>query len=208
MTLPPKADSSERSPTADEAAGMAWWNCMPDGERSQWLAASGTGSVADAWAARKAARAQESADAAVYHNHLYWFDELARRREAADAAPDNVDATAALQSVEELLRLEESERHMPLRAWYIGDEYVVVARSVEQALAVVEAEGGEFPGGWADPRLVEEHSPDPASSRRTSFEDAPDVKLTFAEMLPRFRFPRIIWVNPFGNEWTYPENDE
>ncbi|HGY2296360.1 TPA: hypothetical protein ACNV18_000074 [Pseudomonas putida] len=208
MTLPPKADSSERSPTADEAAGMAWWNCMPDGERSQWLAASGTGSVADAWAARKAARAQESADAAVYHNHLYWFDELARRREAADAAPDNVDATAALQSVEELLRLEESERHMPLRAWYIGDEYVVVARSVEQALAVVEAEGGEFPGGWADPRLVKEHIPDPASSRRTSFEDAPDVKLTFAEMLPRFRFPRVIWVNPFGNEWTYPEDDE
>lgn len=207
MTLPPKADSSG-SPTADEAAGMAWWNCMPDDERSQWLAASGSGSVAGAWAARKAAQAQESADAAVYHNHLYWFDELAKRRQAADAAPDNVDATAALQSVEELLRLEESERHMPLRAWYIGDDYVVVARSVEQALAVVEAEGGEFPGGWADPRLVEEHIPDPASSRRTSFEDAPDVKLTFAEMLPRFRFPRVIWVCPFGNEWTYPEDDE
>lgn len=150
MTLPPKADSSERSPTADEAAGMAWWNCMPDGERSQWLAASGTGSVADAWAARKAARAQESADAAVYHNHLYWFDELARRREAADAAPDNVDATAALQSVEELLRLEV-RRHMPLRAWYIGDEYVVVARSVEQALAVVEAEGASSQAGGPIP---------------------------------------------------------
>ncbi|WP_104963002.1 hypothetical protein [Pseudomonas sp. XWY-1] len=208
MTVSPQADSSKRSPTADEAAGMAWWNCMPDVERSQWLAASGTGSVADAWEARKAAQAHETADAAVYHNNLFWFDQLAQRRLAVDAAPDDAEAAAALQNVEELLRLEELERHLPLRAWFIGDDYVVVARSVEQALAVVEAEGGEFPGGWADPGLVEEHIPDPASSRRVSFEDAPDVKLTFAEMLPRFRFPRIIWVCPFGNKWTYPEYDE
>lgn len=69
MTVSPQADSSERSPTADEAAGMAWWNCKPDVERSQWLAASGSGSVADAWAARKAAQTQESADAAGYYSH-------------------------------------------------------------------------------------------------------------------------------------------
>lgn len=208
MTNPPHPESPERSPTADEAAGMAWWNCIPDAERSLWLTAPGTGSVASAWAARKAAQAVEPADAAVYHNHLFWFDKLAERHRAVDAAPDDADASAALQRVEALLLLEESERHLPLRAWHIGDDFVVVARSVEQALAVVEAEGAELPGGWADPRLVEEHTPDPSSLRRMSFEDAPDVLLTFAEMLPRFRFPRIIWVCPFDNTWTSPDYDE
>jgi hypothetical protein len=187
---------------------MAWWNCIPDAERSQWLAASGTGSVASAWALRKAAQAQETADAAVYYNPLHWFYKLAERHLAADAAPDDADAIAALQRVEALLLLEESERHLPLRAWHIGDDYVVVARSVEQALAVVEAEGTELPGGWADPRLVEEHIPNPSSPRRICFEDAPEVLLTFAEMLPRFRFPRIIWTCPFDNTWTYPDPDE
>ncbi|MDC6536482.1 hypothetical protein LN429_15365 [Pseudomonas syringae] len=208
MITPLHPESTERSPTAEEAAGMAWWNCIPDAERSQWLAASGAGSVASAWAARKAAQALELADAAVYHNHLFWFDKLAERHRAVDADQNDADARAALQCVEALLLLEESERHLPLRAWHIGDDFVVVARSVEQALAVVEAEGAELPGGWADPRLVEEHIPDPSSLRRMSFEDAPDVLLTFAEMLPRFRFPRIIWVCPFDNTWTNPSYEE
>lgn len=208
MTISTQADSPERSPTADEAAGMVWWNCISDVERGQWLTASGTGVVADAWAARKAAQVHEPADAAVYHNQLFWFDELAKRHRAVDAAPDDANANASLQHVEALLQLEESERHMPLRAWHIGDDYVVVARSVDQALAVVEAEGAELPGGWADPRLVEEHMPATSSLRRMSFEDAPDVLLTFAEMLPRFQFPRIIWACPFDNTWTAPNYDE
>lgn len=38
----------QREPTADEAAGMAWWNAMADAERAKWLAQAGTAIPADA----------------------------------------------------------------------------------------------------------------------------------------------------------------
>ncbi|MGG2576106.1 hypothetical protein ACQYZY_28765 [Pseudomonas aeruginosa] len=41
-------------PTADEAAGMTWWNALTEDERRYWMATAGdTGVVADAWAAYK-----------------------------------------------------------------------------------------------------------------------------------------------------------
>ncbi len=40
--------------TADEAAGMTWWNALTDDERQHWMAAAGnTGVVADAWSTYK-----------------------------------------------------------------------------------------------------------------------------------------------------------
>ncbi len=39
-------------PTADERAGMAWWNALTEAARLYWLRRAGdTGRVADAWAA-------------------------------------------------------------------------------------------------------------------------------------------------------------
>lgn len=37
----------DREPTADERAGMNWWNAMDEDERKRW--SSPTGVVADAW---------------------------------------------------------------------------------------------------------------------------------------------------------------
>jgi hypothetical protein len=49
-----------RQPTADEVAGMEWWNAMTEAERASALEAAGwksggssTPSAADAWAAHK-----------------------------------------------------------------------------------------------------------------------------------------------------------
>ena len=49
-----------RQPTADEQAGMQWWNSMTEAERAQALEAAGwkpggtwTPSAADAWAQHK-----------------------------------------------------------------------------------------------------------------------------------------------------------
>lgn len=40
--------------TADETAGMVWWNALTEEERRHWMATAGdTGVVADAWAAYK-----------------------------------------------------------------------------------------------------------------------------------------------------------
>ncbi len=40
--------------TADEAAGMAWWNALTEEQRRRWMSAAGdTGVVADAWSAYK-----------------------------------------------------------------------------------------------------------------------------------------------------------
>ena len=50
----------DRQPTADELAGMQWWNSMTEAERAKMLEAAGwksgdtwTPSAADAWAAHK-----------------------------------------------------------------------------------------------------------------------------------------------------------
>ena len=55
-----------REPTADEQAGMNWWNALPERLRSYWLqeAGSTTASVADAWGKFKSARAMT--DNSVY----------------------------------------------------------------------------------------------------------------------------------------------
>lgn len=37
-----------RETTADEAAGMVWWNRLAEGERARWLAAAGSAVPADA----------------------------------------------------------------------------------------------------------------------------------------------------------------
>ncbi len=43
-----------RLPTADEIAGIAWWNNLKPEERARWLTTAGHAcSVADAWAAYK-----------------------------------------------------------------------------------------------------------------------------------------------------------
>lgn len=45
--------TQQREPTADEAAGIAWWNALTEAERAKWLAETGTAVPADAWAAYK-----------------------------------------------------------------------------------------------------------------------------------------------------------
>lgn len=46
--------NEQRTPTADEALGMAWWNSLSDENRAKWAIKAGTGVAADAWAAFKA----------------------------------------------------------------------------------------------------------------------------------------------------------
>jgi hypothetical protein len=42
----------DREPTADERAGIDWWNGLSEGNRKYWMMKGGdTGVVADAWAA-------------------------------------------------------------------------------------------------------------------------------------------------------------
>lgn len=41
---------AERQPTEDDAAGMAWWNALPERDRKHWLRAAGSAVAADAWA--------------------------------------------------------------------------------------------------------------------------------------------------------------
>lgn len=45
--------NSEREPTADEEAGIAWWNSIPERQRAFWLELTNSGSAADAWAEYK-----------------------------------------------------------------------------------------------------------------------------------------------------------
>jgi hypothetical protein len=47
------------SPTADEAAGIAWWNELPVLARGLWLSTAGSTCPADAWAAYKAWQARQ-----------------------------------------------------------------------------------------------------------------------------------------------------
>lgn len=42
------------TPTPDEIAGMAWWNSLPEHDRTHWMSRAGdTGRAADAWAVFK-----------------------------------------------------------------------------------------------------------------------------------------------------------
>jgi hypothetical protein len=36
--------------TADEQAGMGWWNALTEEQRAHWLREANTASVAEAWA--------------------------------------------------------------------------------------------------------------------------------------------------------------
>jgi len=52
--MPVRPAEGQRSPTPDEAAGMAWWNILKPAARAYWLTKAGAAcSVADAWAAFK-----------------------------------------------------------------------------------------------------------------------------------------------------------
>lgn len=56
MATPP--DPTDREPTADERAGMTWWNTLSEAERRRWMREAGdTGIAADAWAAYQRAQA-------------------------------------------------------------------------------------------------------------------------------------------------------
>jgi hypothetical protein len=44
------ADEQDREPTAEESAGMAWWNSLTEGERANRLARAATAVPAEAWA--------------------------------------------------------------------------------------------------------------------------------------------------------------
>lgn len=53
---------TEEAMTADEKAGMEWWNSLTPIARSYWLSTAGSAVAADAWKAFK----QEQAKTAVY----------------------------------------------------------------------------------------------------------------------------------------------
>lgn len=46
----------EREASADERAGMEWWNALPEGERALWLAQAHSAKASDAWIAYKRAK--------------------------------------------------------------------------------------------------------------------------------------------------------
>ena len=52
-------EPDDREPTADEIAGMCWWNTLSETERAAWLrraAEVGGSSAADAWKAFQTAQ--------------------------------------------------------------------------------------------------------------------------------------------------------
>lgn len=50
----------DRQPSADEHAGMTWWNSLTTAERQRWMRAAGdTGIAADAWSAFKKSQGQD-----------------------------------------------------------------------------------------------------------------------------------------------------
>ena len=51
---PPQGEDDGRPRTADQEAGMSWWNTLTVAERQHWMVeARNTGVVADAWVAYK-----------------------------------------------------------------------------------------------------------------------------------------------------------
>ena len=58
MTTPADTPAPyDREPTADERAGMVWWNALSEAERLRWMHAAGdTGIAADAWTAYQRAQ--------------------------------------------------------------------------------------------------------------------------------------------------------
>lgn len=42
--------NAERSPTADEQAGIDWWNGLTEAMRTHWLKAANTAVPTEAWA--------------------------------------------------------------------------------------------------------------------------------------------------------------
>jgi hypothetical protein len=42
---------TEREPTANERAGMDWWNSLSESERATWLTKANSAKPSDAWAA-------------------------------------------------------------------------------------------------------------------------------------------------------------
>ena len=55
----------DREPTADELAGMAWWNGLSEVERAYWLGVAGSAIVAEAWRAFKRSGEPVSAGVAL-----------------------------------------------------------------------------------------------------------------------------------------------
>ncbi|MBD4469047.1 hypothetical protein GUG81_08550, partial [Xanthomonas citri pv. citri] len=67
---------------ADEIAGMAWWNGLPEAERQEWTRHAGnTGVAADAWAEYKRRTPNRPLHPA----------ELRERRQAIDSARASVE---------------------------------------------------------------------------------------------------------------------
>lgn len=55
MSIEPETDCPE--PSADERAGMSWWNELTEADRRRWMREAGdTGIAADAWAAYQRAQ--------------------------------------------------------------------------------------------------------------------------------------------------------
>lgn len=82
---------------ADEIAGMAWWNGMPEAERREWMRRAGdTGKAADAWAEYKRRTPNRPLHPA----------ELRERREAIDFARANVELEGFKVSPEYLAAAE------------------------------------------------------------------------------------------------------
>lgn len=49
-------EQSDREPSPDELAGIAWWNALDEAARRHWMQRAGnTGRAADAWATCKRA---------------------------------------------------------------------------------------------------------------------------------------------------------
>jgi len=44
---------TDREATADEQAGMEWWNALTEAQRARWLRAAGSAAPAEAWVAYK-----------------------------------------------------------------------------------------------------------------------------------------------------------
>ncbi|MER9875249.1 hypothetical protein [Mesorhizobium sp. M0195] len=97
-------NSQDPAPTADEHAGMAWWNALDEGGRRDWMQQAGnTGRAADAWKAYKRAcpNTVGSGDGIRTAAAENW-SELAAKAHVVDAASRLFGARAARQLWQDL----------------------------------------------------------------------------------------------------------
>ncbi|HGO9799629.1 TPA: hypothetical protein ACLEB8_004817 [Pseudomonas aeruginosa] len=123
----------------------------------------------------------------------YWVDRVAVLRAAVESADSDIDPVLleiALEGAEDVLRMEVEQADHSLVGWIYNDNEVsdlVAARSAAQALAILKA---GFPDQTYYPECVEQVDENDFRNRTWCFDEAPDEKLSWSELIKRITIPR------------------